>query len=99
MCSSRIHICAMIDGQLCSNLCTAKRKAFCVYAMRDQNHSQAGMYSMDTSGVLTKKSFGELEVPGFGNTKKVPTIESFFPFSKNNFDASGKRRLPCTSMT
>nr|7Y7B_Z Chain Z, ACPI-S [Chroomonas placoidea]7Y8A_Z Chain Z, ACPI-S [Chroomonas placoidea] len=49
--------------------------------------SQAGMYSID-SGSLAKKSFSEMEVPGFGDAKKVPTIESFFPFTKNGFDAS-----------
>jgi len=57
-------------------------------ALLFQPISQAGMYSLDASGALSKQSFSNLEVPGFGNVKKVPTIESFFPFAKNGFDAS-----------
>jgi hypothetical protein len=49
---------------------------------------QAGMYTMG-DGSLNKASFSTMEVPGFGNTKKVPTIESLFPFQKNGFSASG----------
>ncbi|EKX32463.1 hypothetical protein GUITHDRAFT_156322 [Guillardia theta CCMP2712] len=56
-------------------------------ALLFQPISQAGMYSME-GGSLSKQSFSNLEVPGFGNVKKVPTIESFFPFSKAGFEAS-----------
>jgi len=50
--------------------------------------SQAGMYHMGPDGSLSKSSFNQWEVPGFGNAKRVPTIESLFPFAKNGFDAS-----------
>ena len=49
---------------------------------------QAGMYTMG-DGSLSKASFSSMEVPGFGNAKRVPTIESLFPFQKNGFSASG----------
>mmetsp|Transcript_48100 Transcript_48100/g.75119 ORF Transcript_48100/g.75119 Transcript_48100/m.75119 type:complete len:337 (+) Transcript_48100:3-1013(+) len=58
-----------------------------IAALLWQPVSEAGMYSME-GGSLTKKSFNSLEVPGFGNVKKVPNIESFFPFSKTGFEAS-----------
>jgi len=50
--------------------------------------SEAGMYKMGADGSLTKTSFNEWQIPGFGNAKRVPTIESLFPFAKNGFDAS-----------
>ncbi|KAJ1477582.1 hypothetical protein T484DRAFT_1963033, partial [Baffinella frigidus] len=48
--------------------------------------SQAGMYSVQ-GGQLSKQSFSELKVPGWGNLKSVPTIESLFPFDKTGFAA------------
>jgi hypothetical protein len=51
--------------------------------------SQAGMYQANPGGPPTKGSFASMEVPGFGDAKKVPSIESFFPFQKNGFSASG----------
>jgi len=50
--------------------------------------SQAGQYTI-TSGTVSKASFNTVEVPGFGEAKKVPTIEALFPFERNGFDASG----------
>lgn len=50
--------------------------------------SQAGMYTVE-GGAVTKGSFDKIEVSGFGETKKVPSISSFFPFERNGFDASG----------
>jgi len=51
--------------------------------------SQAGMYTANPGSPPTKASFSSMEVPGFGEAKKVPSIESFFPFQKNGFSASG----------
>mmetsp|Transcript_17974 Transcript_17974/g.45348 ORF Transcript_17974/g.45348 Transcript_17974/m.45348 type:complete len:280 (-) Transcript_17974:217-1056(-) len=50
--------------------------------------SQAGMYTIQPGGVQ-KDSFDRLEVEGFGETKKVPSISALFPFERNGFDASG----------
>lgn len=59
-----------------------------IAALLWQPVSEAGMYRMGADGALTKSSFSNMEVPGFGNMKKAPTIESLFPFAKNGFDAS-----------
>jgi hypothetical protein len=56
-------------------------------ALLFQPVSQAGMYTMGADGHLTKSSFSALEVPGFGNVKKAPTIDAFFPFEKTGFSA------------
>jgi hypothetical protein len=43
---------------------------------------------MGADGTISKTSFNQWEIPGFGNAKRVPTIESLFPFSKNGFESS-----------
>jgi len=58
-------------------------------ALLFQPIAESGMYSMDASGKLNKGSFNNLEVPAMGERKTVPTLEAFFPFSKNGVDASG----------
>lgn len=60
-----------------------------VCALLWQPISQAGMYTANPGSPPTKGSFSSMEVPGFGDAKKVPSIESFFPFQKNGFSASG----------
>jgi len=56
-------------------------------ALLFQPISQAGMYTV-SNGQVTKNSFEQLQVPGWGNLKSVPTIESLFPFDKTGFEAS-----------
>ena len=51
-------------------------------ALLFQPIAQSGMYSMDASGSLSRGSFNNLEVPGMGERKTVPTLEAFFPFAK-----------------
>lgn len=58
-------------------------------ALLFQPIAESGMYSMDAGGKLNKGSFNNLEVPAMGERKTVPTLEAFFPFSKNGVDASG----------
>lgn len=58
-------------------------------ALLFQPIANSGMYTMDQTGALSRSSFNNLEVPGMGERKTVPTLEAFFPFAKNGFSASG----------
>ena len=60
-----------------------------VSALLFQLVANSGMYTMDASGTLSKGSFNNLEVPAMGERKTVPTLEAFFPFQKNGFNAGG----------